>query len=269
MSLSSGEETVTRGKGFYRGLCPEGRRNIKNFEMPVRRKMIRNINILALLLFLTAATVACEKNEDGRRKKAKEGIFTRKEDKLKEEGEAFNRKMEDLQGKGEADKGVALPDKRIDYIAELGIAEPKFELPAIDFSVESLEGEWVNLFDYKGKVVFLNFWATWCGPCKDEIKDIDKLWGTLKEEDFMVLAVDLREKKKEIRSFMKENGIGFPVYIDPTGKIASMYSVGGIPTTYIIGPDGKVVGRAIGPRPWGEEVSIDFMRSLMHGNSKS
>jgi peroxiredoxin len=159
--------------------------------------------------------------------------------------------------------------RNIDYFAELSISEPMTELAAIDFSAESLDGEMVNLFDFKGKVIFLNFWATWCGPCKAEVKDIDKLWDTLKDEDFVVIAVDLREKRKKVRAFMEEYGIDFPVYLDPSGRISSMYSVGGIPTTYIIDPDGNVVGRAIGPRDWGGEESIEFMRSLMRGKEKT
>ncbi|HEB33420.1 MAG TPA: TlpA family protein disulfide reductase [Spirochaetes bacterium] len=159
--------------------------------------------------------------------------------------------------------------KNIDYFAELGIAKPMTGLAAINFSAESLDGKMVNLFDFKGKVIFLNFWATWCDPCKAEVKDIDKLWGMLKDEDFVVMAVDLREKKKKVRTFIEEYGIDFPVYLDPSGRISSMYSVGGIPTTYIIDPDGNVVGKAIGPRDWGGKESIGFMRSLMRPKDKT
>ena len=78
------------------------------------------------------------------------------------------------------------------------------------------------------------------------------------------MAVDLREDERKIKSFMKQRGIDFPVYLDPRGKIASSYRIGGIPTTFIINPDGKVVGRAVGPRDWGSKESIEFMRSLMN-----
>ena len=154
--------------------------------------------------------------------------------------------------------------KNIDYFSVLGISKPKSEFDAVDFSTESLDGQKVALSDFRGKVVFLNFWATWCDPCKAEVKDIDTLWDTLKDEDFALMAVDLREDKRKIKSVMKQRGIDFPVYLDPRGKIASSYRIGGIPTTFIINPDGKVVGRAVGPRDWGSKESIEFMRSLMN-----
>ncbi len=154
--------------------------------------------------------------------------------------------------------------KNIDYFSVLGISKPMSEIDAVDFSTESLDGQKVALSDFRGKVVFLNFWATWCDPCKAEVKDIDTLWDTLKDEDFALMAVDLREDKRKIKSFMKQRGIDFPVYLDPRGKIASSYRIGGIPTTFIINPDGKVVGRAVGPRDWGSKESIEFMRSLMN-----
>ena len=207
----------------------------------MRNKRIKYIFIMIILFLSAAAAVAFADDES---------VFMR------------NRTKDTL-------TGDTLLVKNIDYFAALGISAPMTELAAIDFSTESLDGDFVNLFDFKGKVIFLNFWATWCGPCKAEVADIDKLWDTLKDEDFVVIAVDLREKKKKVRAFMEEHGIDFPVYLDPSGKISNIYSVGGIPTTYIIDPDGNVVGRAVGPREWGGEESIEFMRSLMSGKDNT
>ena len=150
-----------------------------------------------------------------------------------------------------------------DLFESLGISKPLKEIVAADFAARSLDGKNVKLGDFKGKVVFLNFWATWCGPCKSEVKDIDKLHDTLKGEAFTVVAVDLREDKRIVSSFMARERLDFPVYLDPDGKIASLYGVSGIPTTYIVDPDGRVAGRAVGPRAWGSEESIELMRSLM------
>lgn len=191
--------------------------------------------------------------------------------------------------------------QNVDYFATLGIATPKSEVMAMDFSLElfskenigasgsgskggflaffakipriigigkkssaeSSEVQLINLSDFRGNVVFLNFWATWCGPCKAEVRDIDTLYDTLKDEDFTVMAIDIQEDKNTIGNFMDNYGVDFPVYLDTTGEVAAQYAVSGIPTTYIIDPDGKIVGRAVGPRAWASKDSIDFMRSLM------
>jgi peroxiredoxin len=151
-----------------------------------------------------------------------------------------------------------------DYLETLGIVPPIQEIEAIDFSVQSLGGQSERLSDHQGKVIFLNFWATWCGPCRAEVGEIDALHRTLKDEDFMVMALSIQEDKKKVSRFMQSNKVDFPVYLDSDGAVATQYGVTGIPTTYIIGPDGKIVGRAIGPREWGSRESIELMRSLMN-----
>jgi peroxiredoxin len=96
------------------------------------------------------------------------------------------------------------------------------------------------------------------------VGDIDELHETLKSEDFKIMALSIQEDRKRVEKFMNSQDIDFPVYLDSDGSVASRYGVTGIPTTYIIGPDGMIVGRAIGPRDWASPESVGLMRSLMN-----
>jgi peroxiredoxin len=146
---------------------------------------------------------------------------------------------------------------------KVNVTRVEKDIDAPNFSLKSLDGEQTSLKEFRGKVVFLNFWATWCGPCKSEVEDIDKLHEALGGEDFVVMAVDIRENSKKVRAFMEKHGIDFPAYLDEKGSVSSEYGVSGIPTTFLINPDGKIAGWAVGPRPWASEGSVSLMRSLM------
>ena len=116
--------------------------------------------------------------------------------------------------------------------------------------MKNLEGSEVSLRYFAGKVVFLNFWATWCGPCRIEMPSMEKLWQRFKEQAFVILAVDLREGKEEVSSFMKDYGLTFSVLLDSKGEVGSMYTVRAIPTTFLIDLEGMIVGGALGARDW-------------------
>ncbi len=116
--------------------------------------------------------------------------------------------------------------------------------------MKNLEGSEISLDDFEGKVVFLNFWATWCGPCRDEMPSMEKLWRRFKKEAFVILAVDLREGKEEVSSFMKDYGLTFSVLSNSRGEVGFLYAVRAIPTTSLIDSEGMMVGQwepEIGP----------------------
>ncbi len=107
--------------------------------------------------------------------------------------------------------------------ASVGIQRVSPPLEAPDFTLKNLEGSEISLKDFEGKAVFLNFWASWCGPCRDEMPSMEKLWQRFKENDFVILAVDLRESRGEVVSFMKEYGLTFPVLLDSKGEVGAMF----------------------------------------------
>jgi peroxiredoxin len=121
---------------------------------------------------------------------------------------------------------------------------------APDFTVVMLDGTKVKLSDLRGKVVMLNFWATWCGPCMEEFKEIpEKIVKHFEGKNFILLPVSRGEKREVVESKMKslkEKGINFPVGIDPTKAIYSLYATQYIPRNFIIDQNGKVVFLTVG-----------------------
>ena len=123
-------------------------------------------------------------------------------------------------------------------------------VPAPDFALEDLNGDVVRLSDYQGKVVFLNFWATWCGPCRAEIPHFIELVEEYGDDGFDIIgvAVDPRDFSK-VQPYVDYQGINYPVLYD-TKSVSGMYGgVQSIPTTFVINRDGKVVDQFIGSRP--------------------
>ena len=140
------------------------------------------------------------------------------------------------------------PQALAEQIQKAGIDVPNRDLASQDFTLESLAGDQVSLSSYKGKVVLLSFWATWCGPCKQEMPEMQALYQKLKSRGFEVVAVDMMEDKAVVADFVKKSGYTFPVLLDHTGEVGGgqMYNARAIPTNYIVDKSGRIVGRKIG-----------------------
>ncbi|WP_040210459.1 TlpA disulfide reductase family protein [Clostridium polynesiense] len=117
---------------------------------------------------------------------------------------------------------------------------------ASDFKLKDLSGKEVSLSDFKGKKIFLNFWASWCPPCKAEMPDMEKLYQETKDSDLVILAVNIGEGRPTASKFIKENKLNFPVLLDDTTAIALKYEVASIPTSYFIDKDGNISAKHIG-----------------------
>lgn len=115
---------------------------------------------------------------------------------------------------------------------------------APNFKLTNLAGKEVSLADFKGKAVVLNFWATWCPPCRAELPDFQKEHKEAK--DFVILTVNEQEDKKTVQSFMDKGKYTFPVLLDTQGKVGNLYQVRGIPTTYFIDKKGVIVDVTVG-----------------------
>ena len=141
--------------------------------------------------------------------------------------------------------------------------EPSRPVAALDFGATTLAGTTVRLSELRGQVVFLNFWATWCVPCKAEMPAMERVHQAFRGQPFRMLAVNLQESPATIRKFADELRLTFDIVLDPTGEIARTYSVNNLPLTYLIDRRGRIVARALGERPWDEAPYMAYLRDLL------
>ena len=131
-----------------------------------------------------------------------------------------------------------------------------------DFSLPTLTGETSGPSQLKGKVVFLNFWATWCGPCRAEMPSMETLYARYREKGLEILAVNSGESRQEVLAFMNEYGFSFPALLDEDGKVSSSYGIQAIPTSYLIDSEGMIVARLVGSINWDTPEIFAAIESL-------
>jgi len=142
--------------------------------------------------------------------------------------------------------------------------------PAPNFTLPGLGGKMVSLSDYKGHVVLINIWATWCPPCVDEMPSMQKLYQALKDENFEILAVSIDALgEKAVAPFMKKYNLSFPALMDPDGTIKTLYQATGVPESFIIDKDGILIEKIIGPRNWAAPEVVRFFRDLIRSGFKT
>src|SRR6185436_6735666 len=127
-----------------------------------------------------------------------------------------------------------------DYKVIPKLEEMKDRPAAPDFTLVNPAGKKFSLKDYRGKVVFLNFWATWCGPCREEMPAMDKLYREFKGKGLEIVAVNVKDKREDALKFVKELKISYPIGMDPEGEIGLLYGAWGMPSTYLIDRQGVV-----------------------------
>lgn len=132
---------------------------------------------------------------------------------------------------------------------------------SIDFKLKDLNGKEVSLNDFKGKNVLLNFWATWCPPCKAEMPDIEKFYQENKNSDLVILAVNLGEDKQTVKSFIDKNKYNFDILLDSNQDVATKYNIVSIPTSFFIDKEGNIVSKKIGA------MTIEEMKSYVNSLS--
>lgn len=139
--------------------------------------------------------------------------------------------------------------------------------PAPRFSSMTLEGKKMGNDDFKGKLVVLNFWATWCPPCRLEMPSMERLYQEFNGKGLEVVAINFMEREKAIKSFLKENGFTFPVLLDKNGEISRNYGVHGLPVTYLIARNGNLLARSMGYKDWYKPEARELISMLLKDDS--
>ena len=138
-------------------------------------------------------------------------------------------------------------------------------VPVPDFSFDGPSGEKLDLGHFRGKLVLLNLWATWCVPCREEMPELDRLQAELGSERFEVVAISVdREGQAAARDFLAKVGAeNLAFYIDPTARANFTLGAFGLPTTLLISPQGEEIGRMVGPAPWASEDAKAFIEEAL------
>lgn len=135
--------------------------------------------------------------------------------------------------------------------------------PTPALRLPDLEGKLHALEDYRGKVVLVNFWATWCEPCREEMPSIERLRAALAGQPFAVLAVNLAEPESRVRGFLNRMPLAFPVLLDPDRTASRAWKARYLPATFIVGPDGRVRYSYFGELDWSRDAVRETIADLL------
>ncbi len=123
-------------------------------------------------------------------------------------------------------------------------------------------GRFVRLGDFRGKIVFLNFWTTWCPTCRTEMPSMEKLHRKLFGKNFAMVTVNIKESASQVKNFFEEYKLTFTALLDTTGEVSTGFGIRAIPTTFILDKSGTIIGSITGPREWGSKKFVALFEHL-------
>ena len=159
--------------------------------------------------------------------------------------------------------GSGWAQSKINYKVIPNLEPMKDNAPTPDFALPAFNDKKIALKDFQGKLVFLNFWASWCVPCREEMPAMERLYQEFKDRNFVVLAVNVKERKQDAQTFVNELKLTYPIVLDPEGQVGLLYGAWGLPTTYLIGRKGEGLARAWGPAEWYGPAARKLIKELL------
>lgn len=146
---------------------------------------------------------------------------------------------------------------------KLGVETPERKTAAPDFTLKDHAGKQITLKELRGKVVFLNFWATWCPPCIEEMPSIEKLHRYLEKKGVVILAVNYQESPQRVGEFFRQHNLTFTALLDRDGRVLELYQAWGLPVSVVINKRGEIVARAMGSKDWYSEEVLQLFHRLV------
>lgn len=150
-----------------------------------------------------------------------------------------------------------------DYAAIPKLQEIKEHPPAPDFTLPDPAGRKVSLKDYRGKVVFLAFWASWCPFCREELPALEQLYREFRGKGLEIVGVNIKDKREDALALVRKNKLSFPILMDPEGEVGLLYGAYATPTVYLIDRNGVVLARMWGPAGWYSPAARKLIASLV------
>jgi thiol-disulfide isomerase/thioredoxin len=163
-----------------------------------------------------------------------------------------------LAGAVNADQAALAP-----LLKTLDLRDYTFRTAPPPFSGSTLHARPLSITEYRGSVIILNFWASWCLECRPEMPVLERLQREFSSRGLIIVGVNTRENQEAARRYAKELELTFPIVLDRGGKINALYGVVGLPTTFVIGRDGRAIGFAVGPREWESAPARALIAALL------
>ncbi len=156
-----------------------------------------------------------------------------------------------------------------DLFRKAGISKSNQGATAADFLLRDVNGNTVSLSGHRGNLVFLNFWATWCGPCRQEMPSMERLYQELGGQGLAMLAVNQKESGAQVANFMRSHQLSFAALLDSDGRVSSAYRVWGLPATYLIDGGGRIIGMQSGAKDWASRNMLAAFKSLLKNSASA
>jgi len=149
-----------------------------------------------------------------------------------------------------------------DAFRELDLIRPSRQKYAEDFTLALADGGSFRLSDHRGKMVLINFWATWCPPCREEMPALERLYRQHKDHGLVLVAVSLDADPKVVPPYLRASKLTFPVALDPKAEVANSYGVRALPSSFVVDRQGTMTALALGPRAWDNDASHSLVEGL-------